>query len=314
MNNKGKITRETDGFKIVFERILSHRVDKVWDAISNPEKLKVWFTDIEMELKPESNLRILFRDAAKTVTTGKIIAVEPPHRFVWTWEGELAEWELTPLQDNRCKLVFTYSKLSNRYTVGATAGFHTLLERLEMFLQGNLTLYPFGTEDHDPAQVALREEYGAAIYDRYPELEEFHPLLLKREFAVSREKLWAALTDNEALKAWYFDFKGKFKLQLGHEFEWEAGPPDGKKWLHRGRILKFVPEELLVHSWEYPGYSGQARLSWELSEVTKDRTHLQLQFDFVQPFDFNVEALRRKHFNEGWQYIIFTALPDYLQS
>lgn len=314
INSKGEISRESDGFKLVFERILNHPISIVWDAISNPDKLKVWFTDIEMELKAESQLKIIFRDEVKTVTTGKIISVEPPHRFAWTWEGELAVWELTDLQDNRCRLVFTYSKLDNRYAVGATAGFHTLLERLELFLQGSQTTYPFGTEEYDPIQEALREEYGEAIYDRYPELEQFHPLILKREFEVSREKLWYVLTDNELLKQWYFDFKGNFKLQVGHEFEWEAGPPNGKKWLHKGKILKFVPEEMLAHSWEYPGYSGEAKLSWELSEITKGRTLLQLQFEFVQPFDYNIDALRRKHFYEGWQYFIFNALPDYLQS
>jgi uncharacterized protein YndB with AHSA1/START domain len=43
MNTKGKVTREADGFKVVFERVLNHTVEKVWDATSNPDKLKVWW-------------------------------------------------------------------------------------------------------------------------------------------------------------------------------------------------------------------------------------------------------------------------------
>jgi uncharacterized protein YndB with AHSA1/START domain len=247
------------------------------------------------------------------VTTGKIIEVAAPNRFVWTWEGELAVWELSSLPDDRCKLVFTYSKLTDQYAVGASAGFHTLLERLEQYLRGIHITYPFGTEEHDPVQEALREEYGEPIYDSYPELEKYHPVVMEREFKVSSERLWTALTDNETMKQWYFDFGGNFKLVPGHVFEWEAGPPDGKKWLHRGKMLEIIPEKKLVHSWGYPGYKGEAKLSWVLTEKSKERTLLRLEFEFVQPFEFGVEALRRKNFKEGWKHIVDTALPDYLE-
>jgi uncharacterized protein YndB with AHSA1/START domain len=116
------------------------------------------------------------------------------------------------------------------------------------------------------------------------------------------------------MKQWYFDFRGNFKLVPGHEFEWEAGPPDGKKWLHKGKILEIIPGKKLVHSWEYPGYKGEAKLCWELTAKSKELTLLRLEFEFVQPFEFGVEALRRKNFKEGWKYFVHTALPGYLES
>jgi uncharacterized protein YndB with AHSA1/START domain len=309
----GNITKQPDGFKVVFERVFNHNIQQVWGAITNPEKLKIWFTDFEMKLEPKSKINIIFRDKAKTVTTGEVLEVVPPHKFVWTWEGELAVWELESKGENKCKVTFTYSKLTDQYAVGASAGFHSLIERLEFMLNGKKETYPFGTEEHDPEQEALREVYGKTVYDTFPELEAHHPFKLERVLSAPVTKVWHALTDNEALKQWYFDFKGNFKLKVGHVFEWKAGPPDGKQWLHRGKIIEVVAGKKIVHSWDFPGYSGEAKLTWELEEKSNNETLLKLLFEFITPFDFKEEELRRKNFAEGWNNIVNTNLVNYLK-
>jgi len=309
----GKLTKEQDGYKVVFERILNHSIERVWYAITNPEKLKIWFTDFEMKPEGGSPIRIIFRDAAKTVTTGEILEMIPPHKFVWTWEGELAKWELFDQGNDTCRLVLSYSKLSDQYAVGAASGFHTILDRLELMLGGEKRSYPFGTEENDPVQLELKEAYGKIIYDIYPELEAFHPVVLERAYQVPIKKVWAALTVKELLKQWYFDFSDQFKLEVGHVFEWKAGPPDGTQWLHRGKILEIINEKKLVHTWEYPGYSGQAKLTWEVSKISENETHLKLLFEFIEPFDFKEDALRRKNFAEGWRHIVNKSLPEFLQ-
>lgn len=309
----GKVSKEADGFKVVFERTLNHPIEKVWDAITNPEKLKIWFTDFEMQLLANSPMKITFRDNTRTVTTGKVLEVNKPNRFVWSWEEELAVWELTALSDKSCKLVFTYSKLPDHYAAGAPAGFHSLLERLESYLGGNNRIYPFGTEEFDPESVALKEDYAVKLYDHYPELEQHHPIKLEKELHVSSARLWEVLTNNDILKNWYFDFKGNFKTEVGHVFEWYAGSPE-KQWLHRAEILEVIEGKKLVHSWMFPGYSGEAKLTWEIVSLIPETSLLKLEFDFVEPFDFNKEALRRKNFVQGWKQFMFIALPAFLAS
>lgn len=314
MNNLGKVTREQDGFKVVFDRTLNHSIERVWDAITNPQKLKIWFTDFEMNLKPGSKINILFRDKQKTLTTGQVLEVNPPNRFVWTWEGELAVWELTSLGENRCKLVFSYGKLFDRYAVGASGGFHTLMDRLELMLNGKPDSYPFGTEEFDPVQLELKEQYGRALYDQFPDLEKFNPVVIQREFSVSTIRLWEALTNREQLKQWYFDFSENFNAEVGCVFEWSAGPSEGEQWLHRAEILEVVPNEKLVQSWEYPGYKGKAKLTWAITPLAEHRSRLRLDFEFTEGFDVTVEALRRRNFLEGWNHIVNTSLVDFLKS
>src|SRR5690606_20729150 len=149
MNNLGIITKENDGYKVVFHRTLNHAIEKVWNAITNPQELKYWFTDVEMDFKPGGKIVIRFRDEARTESHGEIVSIEPPHKFAWTWEGELAVWELKEISSDQTELILTYSKLGADYAVSAPAGFHWMLDTLEGRLAGSDVIYPFGTMEND---------------------------------------------------------------------------------------------------------------------------------------------------------------------
>ena len=135
---------------------------------------------------------------------------------------------------------------------------------------------------------------------------------ITRIFNVSAEALWKAITEREQLKQWYFDFDDSFRLEKNAEFEWTAGDPAGKQWLHKGRILEITKGKKLMHSWEYPGYSGSSVVTWELNVLNENSTELVLTHEFVIPFDKDVEELRREHFEKGWNAIITISLPDYI--
>jgi uncharacterized protein YndB with AHSA1/START domain len=136
--------------------------------------------------------------------------------------------------------------------------------------------------------------------------------IIKKTYKAPITLVWQALTDSAMLKEWYFDFAADFKLEVGAVFEWEAGEPNGKQWLHRGQMLEIVPQQKLVHTWEYPGYSGSSTLCWELTPVDEAHTQIVLTHTFDVPFDENEAALRKVNFETGWNHIINISLTDYL--
>src|SRR5690606_37503881 len=166
----GKLAKEKDGYQVVCERVFNHPIEKVWNAITNPEELKFWFTDIKLDFRPGGAITFQFRDEEKTASYGEIVAIEPPNRFAWTWEGELAVWELAALYEHTTRLVFTYSKLTADYAVNAHAGFHDLLDLLEERLDGSEKMSPFGAEDYGPEQFKTPVRYAEAVYNSHPEL------------------------------------------------------------------------------------------------------------------------------------------------
>jgi uncharacterized protein YndB with AHSA1/START domain len=308
----GKVSKANDGFKVVFEREYNHAIDVVWEAITDPDKLRIWFTDVKMKLEPGSEMNIIFRDEAKTVTTGRVIEVKRPHRFVWTWETELAVWELTKISESKTKLVFTYSKMDDRWAVGAAGGFHTMLTRLEKMLGGSNETYPFGTEEFDPEQIALREQYGETIYPTWPELQKHNPIKLVKTYEAPVQKVWEALTNKDVMKQWYFDIPD-FKPVVGVEFKWYAGPPDGKQWLHAGKVTEVIPLRKLAHTWTFPGYEGEALTVWELTSINSSSTRVDFKFEIITPFDPKQDELARKNFVSGWNSIINEELVKFLK-
>ena len=305
----GKVTKEADGFKVRFERLLNHDINTVWKAITQPEKLAIWFTDIDMDFKPGGKMTIWFRDKDRTATHGEIVKIDPPHRFEFTWEGELGVWELYEAPGNKCRLVFTYSKLPDQYAVGAPAGFHTLLDRLEKMLEGSTERYPFGTEEYHPEQVELRTRYGKEIYKDYPELERYEPIIIEKTFLAPIDIVWKAISQKERMKEWYFDLP-TFRAEEGFEFEFMAGSEE-KKWLHRCRIKEVIPGRKISYTWQYPGYAGESLVSFELFPE-KENTRLVLTHSGLGTFPQEVVELRKENFMEGWMEIIGTSLEEYL--
>ncbi len=126
--------------------------------------------------------------------------------------------------------------------------------------------------------------------------------------------VWKAITDRAHIKQWSFDFPDGFKLEVGSQFDWYGGPPDGKQWLHRGKMMEIVEGKKLVHTWEYPGYIGSSRIIWELSKVDDSTTKVLFTHVFDIPFDPTEEALRRENFATGWDHILNISLPDFLKT
>jgi uncharacterized protein YndB with AHSA1/START domain len=137
---------------------------------------------------------------------------------------------------------------------------------------------------------------------------------LEKVYNAPLESVWKAITEKEQLRKWYFDFSEDWKLVPGHQFEWYAGPPDGNKWLHRGKMIEIITNKKLVHTWEYPGYKGISTITWELSPVDANTTRLNFTHEFTEPFDETVEALRRGNFVQGWNHIINTGLAGFLKT
>jgi uncharacterized protein YndB with AHSA1/START domain len=124
--------------------------------------------------------------------------------------------------------------------------------------------------------------------------------------------VWQAITNRAMMKEWYFDFAEDFKLQTGAVFEWTAGDHNSKQWLHRGKMLEIIPDKKLVHTWEYPGYTGISTLSWNLLKIDDAKTKIILIHEFTIPFDSSIVELKRENFEGGWAHIINISLEDYL--
>lgn len=307
----GKVTKEATGYKVVFQRVFNHDIESVWDALTNPDKMKFWFTDIDMDFKPGGKLTIKFRNEAKDVSYGEIVSIEAPHKFVFTWEHEVAVWELFEEGNNKCKLILTYSKLDENVTLGAVAGLHALLDRLDGMLDGKRILYPFGTEGDDPEHIQMKESYSIVLFKDYPELKRLEPLIFERTYNAPVERVWKAITDKDQMKQWYFDLS-EFKPEIGFEFQFYGQGHKGEHYLHLCKVTEAEPLKKLTYSWSYEGYKGMSYVSFELN-ADGNKTKLKLTHKGLHTFPENNPDFAKESFTQGWTELIGTLLKNFVE-
>lgn len=155
----GKITKHADNYKVEFERKLSHPIETVWDSLTNPKILKIWFTEIEMDFRQGGQIKFYFADETRSVSYGEIVTIDPPNLFEFLWEGELARWELKSISKTSCILKLTYSRFTKEYAAKAPAGFHIILDQLETVLDGRTKPYLLGATTEDPLQKKMEQLY-----------------------------------------------------------------------------------------------------------------------------------------------------------
>lgn len=135
------------------------------------------------------------------------------------------------------------------------------------------------------------------------------PVIVEKTYNAPIQKVWAALTDKNKMKQWYFDLE-EFKPEVGFEFRFHGGTEENQ-YLHICKITEVIPQKKLTHSWRYDGYPGDSFVSFELF-AEGDKTRLKLTHTGLDTFppeqDFAIS-----NFNMGWNHIIGKALPEYLE-
>lgn len=305
------ISKEKDGYKLVFERELNASAEKVWKALTEPEELKYWFADIEIDLKKGGRIIIHFKDANKTTSFAKITGISEGNKMEWDWEGEIAEWKIYPLSENTTKLEFTYSKVHESYIRNVAAGFHSILDLLEQRLEGSEKLNEFGANENDPETVKLKAHYDFILLKNHPDAVSNKPLEVHTNFNSSLNDLWLALTDINKIKEWYFPLT-EFRAEKGFKFQFEGQGSSGKKHLHLAEITFVVPFKSLQYSWVYEGIPGYSLLHWEV-KGNESESALTVSHFGLESFQTNDPDFHPQNFKTGWNEILNVSLKNFLE-
>jgi uncharacterized protein YndB with AHSA1/START domain len=258
-----------DLFELRFVRRIPRPVEKVWAALTIPERLADWlgpFADIDLRLG--GHFIVWFArdndDAVRAMITG----YEPNRLLVLDWGGSEVRWELTA-EPGGCRLTFSQrSGPSNQpninafWLLGGAAGWHGFLDDLALAAQDAP-----GDSGFDYGAVWGRYEthFGPRIpgFDQPPALRHAEPyglvtpagdglydVRLERRFNLPIETVWAALTEPARLADWFAQAKIEPWLGGAVEFRWDL-----HGHVERGFIVAFEPPKRLA--WAIPGPEGR---------------------------------------------------------
>lgn len=79
-----------------------------------------------------------------------------------------------------------------------------------------------------------------------------NPITVSNSFESTIDKVWHALSDESALKKWYFPVLD-YQFETGKEFTFYESA-DSKNYFHRCKFLNIIPNELIEYTWMHPLY------------------------------------------------------------
>jgi uncharacterized protein YndB with AHSA1/START domain len=157
----GEVTTTADALQVVFTRRYRAPVEKVWAALTTPERLADWFAAAEVDLRVGGSLTLDWGNGNKGVFP--ITVCEPPRSLAWQWQlggrKTLVRFDLAP-DAGGTKLTLTHSGLDPHGGPGSgvRAGWHAHLEGLPEAIEGRATPW------------SVKEAREDALADAYPKL------------------------------------------------------------------------------------------------------------------------------------------------
>ncbi len=138
----GEVRRTGEVFELVFRRRLAKSIDKVWAALTVPERLADWLARAKIDLRVGGRFE-LYWPTHDFSMKGVIVALDAPRLIAWTWPhdnhpGSVVRWELAP-DGAGCLVTLTQSGLAKPALLDVAAGWHTHLESLPSAADGGHT-------------------------------------------------------------------------------------------------------------------------------------------------------------------------------
>ena len=133
----GSYTQIDGRTAVRFERVYDHPVERVWQAVTDPDRMSAWFPspEIAYEARVGGTITLAGDPYAEEAGAGRVTAWDPPRRFAFEWgEDELAI-TLSP-HGTGCRLVFVDFLASPGGAARQAAGWEVCLDELRKALGG----------------------------------------------------------------------------------------------------------------------------------------------------------------------------------
>jgi uncharacterized protein YndB with AHSA1/START domain len=154
--------------ELKFERRYAHPIDRVWDALTQPERLVAWLGEAEIEPEEGGALKITWlnsdEDGNTAVYNGRITRFEPPR--VLEWDGDIHGrllWELSEDGDGTLLELTNWTPAPDEMGPKVAAGWDIHLDHLATALDGGSIDWEHWYDEHYPAWQEKEARYKSEL-------------------------------------------------------------------------------------------------------------------------------------------------------
>jgi uncharacterized protein YndB with AHSA1/START domain len=169
--HNGTIQTRDDGTRVLrFERRLTHPIDRVWAALTEPHQIEGWLARAELDLAVGGRVRLEWlntdQDGNQAIAEGTISRLEPPRTIELDTDihGQLL-WELRPDGDATLLSLTVTASPPDDYLAKVMAGWHVHVDFLADFLDGHPIDWPNWPFER---WAAVNEHYEAELAAKSP--------------------------------------------------------------------------------------------------------------------------------------------------
>jgi uncharacterized protein YndB with AHSA1/START domain len=293
-------TTTINGKELIVSRLLNAPATLVWEVWTKPEHIIKWWgptgfttTSKGMAVKPGGDWRFIMHGPDGTDYPNRIIflEVDPPKKLVYRHSGD------DDTEPVNFHVTVTFENLGDKTNLIMHSVFTSAaeLERLNA---------AYGAIEGAQQHIGRLDEYVAGLNTK--------PFVIERIYNAPVEKVWAAITENDQMKKWYFDI-ADFKPEVGFEFQFTGEGKEGEKYVHFCKVTEVIKEKKLTHSWRYEGFEGNSFVTWELTPEG-EKTKLKLTHAGLETFPATTSnSFAKENFAEGWTYITGTSLKEFVE-
>lgn len=137
------------------------------------------------------------------------------------------------------------------------------------------------------------------------------PIIVKKTFAVSKEKLWSALTNPMEMKVWFFEIIDDFIPEVGFTTQFLI-TNEGRNFTHIWKVTEVIPYKKILTNWTFVEYEGDSFVSFTIEEK-EGGVELTLHAEVTKRFPDDIPEFKRESGVGGWNYFINDRLTNYLQ-
>ena len=163
----GTVTRNGERFDLTYTRRISASPERVWAAITIPERIADWFAtaDVQIEMRLGGAYRLRFGNEGP-YAEGEITAFDPPRLLEHTWPNPpdppgRVRYEIEPDEDG-CVLRLSNFGVAAAW-IGSLAGWHIFLDAVEPSLEGVTVSWTMEAERELMAVYEVRVPWLAKV-------------------------------------------------------------------------------------------------------------------------------------------------------
>ena len=136
------------------------------------------------------------------------------------------------------------------------------------------------------------------------------PIIVEATYPASIEKVWAAITELDQMRKWFFENIEDFQPKVGFETKF-AIHHEGKTFTHQWKIREVIPYQRISYNWNYEEYDGDGYITFDLEK--KDAgTLLRLTDILTAEYPSDIPEFKRESGVDGWNYFLNQQLKDFL--